>query len=267
VIAPRDRDEGPQLLLVDIGNSHVALAPYIDGKRGEAVRIETDPFEAGGQPLLRQWEALSATARRIVIVSSVCPPALNQLRQWCEANDIGPLLVLGEDLGAPIGADLPAPEKVGMDRLCVAAAAYAKVQSACVVADFGTALTVDLISDNGVFLGGTILPGVNLSAKALKEHTALLPLVTIERPTSILGKDTEHAINSGIFAMMCGALREITEQYATDIGRWPPLIVTGGDAELIGGACDFVDHIVPDLCLDGIALAYEQAVQQADESA
>ena len=265
MIAPKDRDERPQLLLVDIGNSHMALATYINGQRGEAERIETDPFDPGVQPLRRKWDALSASARRAAVVSSVCPPALNRLRQWCDENDIGPLRVMGEDLDAPIATDLPAPEKVGMDRLCVAVAAYAKVKNACVVADFGTALTVDLISDDGVFLGGTILPGVRLSAKALKEHTALLPLVTVERPTAMLGKDTEQAINSGIFAMMCGGLREIAEQYATDIGRWPPLIVTGGDAELIGGACDFVDHIVPDLCLDGIALAYEQAVQQADE--
>jgi len=267
VIAHPDRDERTQLLLVDLGNSHMALATYINGKRSEADRVETDPFDPGAKPLLRMWDTLSASAKRAAVVSSVCPPALERLRQWCDENDISPLLVLGEDLDAPIGADLPAPEKVGMDRLCVAAAAYAKVQSACVVADFGTALTVDLVSDNGIFLGGTILPGVSLSAKALKEHTALLPLVTIEHPNAMLGKDTENAINSGIFAMMRGALREITEQYASDIGRWPPLLVTGGNAELIGGACDFVDYIVPNLCLDGIALAYEQAVQQADEPA
>ena len=109
----------------------------------------------------------------------------------------------------------------------------------------------------GVFLGGTILPGLALSARALHEHTAQLPLVEIGSPTETLGKDTESAIRNGIFAMMTGALREITERYATEIGKWPPLILTGGDAEAIAGACDFVDGIVPDLCLDGLVLAYK----------
>jgi pantothenate kinase type III len=62
---------------------------------------------------------------------------------------------------------------------------------------------------------------------------------------------------------LCGALREITERYATQIGRWPPLIVTGGDAEAIGRACDFVDRVVPDLCLEGMALAYDYSMSDA----
>jgi type III pantothenate kinase len=152
-----------------------------------------------------------------------------------------------------------------MDRLCTAAAAFDKVKAACVVADFGTALTIDLIADNGIYLGGTIMPGIALSARALHEHTALLPLVEVGSPHETLGKDTESAIRNGIFAMMIGALREIAERYATQIGKWVPLIVTGGDAPAIAAQCDFVDKALPDLCLAGILLAYRQARASDDD--
>jgi type III pantothenate kinase len=176
---------------------------------------------------------------------------------------------VGEDIDLPISTDVPEPEKLGTDRLCTAAGAYAKLKTACVVADFGTALTIDLVADNNMFLGGTILPGIDLSARALHEHTALLPLVEVGTPTETLGKETASAIRNGVFAMMVGALREITERYATEIGKWAPLVLTGGDARAVAGACDFVDHVIPDLCLDGLVIAYRNAVAHAlrkDES-
>jgi type III pantothenate kinase len=125
------------------------------------------------------------------------------------------------------------------------------------------------VADNNMFLGGTILPGIDLSARALHEHTALLPLVEVGTPTETLGKETASAIRNGVFAMMVGALREITERYASEIGKWPPLVLTGGDARAVAGACDFVDHVIPDLCLDGLVIAYRNAIAHAlrkDES-
>lgn len=247
------------LVLMDIGNSSVKVATWLDGKRGEARTVATTAEDAA--PLMKTlWESLPENAGRAVAVCSVCPPLLAELRVYANRNAIDPLLVVGDDLPAPIAADVNEPEKVGTDRLCAAAAAYDLIKGACVVADFGTALTVDLVADNGVFLGGTILPGMRLSALALHEHTALLPLVDIGQPSGTLGKDTSQAIRFGVFAMLCGALREITERYATEIGKWPPLVVSGGDAPSVAGACDFIDRVIPDLCLDGIALAVRLAM-------
>ena len=253
------------LVLMDIGNSSVSVATWSDRARSGADHIATDPFDPVVELLENKWRQLPRAPSRAVVVASVCPPALACLRAGCKARGISPLLVVGEDLDPPIGADLPEPEKVGKDRLCAAAAAFAQVKSVCVVADFGTALTIDLVADNGVFLGGTILPGISLCARALHEHTALLPLVEVGSPTETLGKDTASAIRNGIFAMMVGALREITERYATQIGKWPPLILTGGDAPAIAGACDFADGVLPDLCLDGLVIAYQQHVGREDE--
>jgi type III pantothenate kinase len=250
------------LLVVSIGNSRVAAAIWCEGKLQHATAIPTTETSEITRTLIELWSKIPSDTRRVALVGSVAPPVLEDVREALVSNTIEPVLLLGQDVDYPIGADLPEPDKVGSDRLCVAAAAYDKMKSACVVADFGTALTIDLVADNGVFLGGTILPGVRLSAVALHEHTALLPLVEVGEPTEILGKDTVSAMRNGIFAMMVGALREVTEGYATQIGKWPPLVITGGDAEAIAKRCDFVDRVMPDLALEGLVLAYHRAIAQ-----
>ncbi len=253
------------LVLMDIGNTGIKAATMLDDRRNEAHTVPST-LEQATSLLTTLWQTLPENAGRAVAICSVCPALLSELRTAAAQQGIDPIWVVGEEIAPPIGADVEEPDKVGSDRLCVAAAGYDLFKSACVVADFGTALTVDLVADNGVFLGGTILPGMKLSALALHEHTALLPLVEVGQPGSTLGKNTTQAIRNGIFAMMCGALREITERYATDIGKWPPLVISGGDASSIAAACDFVDRVEPDLCLDGIALAVRLALEQARSS-
>lgn len=259
-------DAEPGLVLVDLGNTRVGMARWSGGFRTAAQRIPITPLEPVLDLLQRQWDELPAGGRRFVVAGSVNPSALEKLQAAASERGIDPFLVVGRDIEAPIEADVPEPQRVGIDRLCIAAAAFQGFQSACVAADFGTALTVDLIADNGIFLGGTILPGMALCAKALQEHTAQLPLVNLNGyANETLGKDTQSAIRNGIYAMMIGALREIVERYATEIGKWPPLVITGGDAEAIAQYCDFVDRVVPDLGLDGLTLAYKRHANQHDD--
>lgn len=254
------------LVVLDIGNTRVGVARWADNFRAAASHLPLEPTESVVDQIQRQWDELPAGPRKAIIASSVNPPALAAIKAGAKAHGLGPFVVVGQEIEAPIAADLPDPDRVGSDRLCLAAAAFAGFKSACVVADFGTAVTIDLVADNGVFLGGTILPGLRLSAKALHEYTAQLPLVTFEaHDNATLGKDTAAAIRNGVFAMMIGALREIAERFATEIGKWPPLVVSGGDAEAIARHCDFVDRLVPDLCLDGVVLAYQQHVSRINE--
>lgn len=259
MIAKSARTGKAHLILMDIGNTNVAVAAWSDDTRGDAESIPTAAFDRLVDHLARLWSDLPVNGTRAVVVCSVCPPVLDRLREACEARGIEPLLAVGQEIEPPITIDAGVlePSRVGTDRLCAAAGAFAKVNAACVVADFGTALTIDLVADNGVFLGGTILPGITLSAQALHEHTAQLPLVDVGCPSETLGRDTASAIRNGIYAMMVGALREITERYATDIGKWPPLVVTGGNAADIARGAEFVDKVIPDLCLDGLVIAYK----------
>ena len=127
-----------------------------------------------------------------------------------------------------------------------------------VVADFGSAVTIDLVDEQGVFLGGVIAPGFDLAAKALYEGTAQLPQIKIHKPKDAIGANTIEAINAGLFYSAVGLLRAVTEKYAEQLEKWPQTIVTGAGAEVIKDACDFVDTWVSDLAVTGIVLAYKK---------
>jgi type III pantothenate kinase len=135
------------------------------------------------------------------------------------------------------------------------------VEGAVVVADFGTAVTIDLVDEHGVFQGGVICPGFEISAQALKDNTAQLPKVTVTRPKAPYGKNTADAINCGLYYSIIGALEEIVRRYAEEIGRWPQTIITGSGAETIKDDCTFIDNYVPHLVVKGIVLAYKKYIE------
>jgi type III pantothenate kinase len=172
-------------------------------------------------------------------------------------------LAIPEDLPLPLKVDVDQPEELGVDRVCSAAAAFERVGGPCAIASFGTATTIDCVSHDGVFMGGTILPGLQMACDALHRQTARLPRVQVAEPEGPFGRTTEQAILGGVALGAVGALREIVERMATALGRWPYLVITGGNAPLIGKLADFVDAVVPDLSLMGIALAYRKAAGQA----
>ncbi|MCP4590108.1 MAG: type III pantothenate kinase, partial [bacterium] len=174
-------------------------------------------------------------------------------------------LVIGRDLPLPLPVLVDEPEAVGSDRLCVAAGAYERARGTCTVIDFGTAVTVDLVDDTGAFQGGAILPGLGMQARALCEHTAALPTVPVAFPGKRVGKCTTEAIQSGICYGLAGAVRHLVEGYALELNQWPYVVATGGDAETMMDACDFIDAVVPDLCLRGVGLAYVKHLDQQIE--
>ncbi len=244
--------EAKSILACDAGNSGIALGCVMDERATSVRRIRTAELDRLGGALAEVWS--SCPEPRRIAACSVHPPHLAALESAAAALGAKVRLV-GRDLPLPIATDLPAPQAVGTDRLCAAAMAYFRLQAACVVADFGTAVTIDCVNDEGVFLGGAILPGLGMSAEALAHGTAQLPRVELAPPEWVFGKDTRQAIVGGIVLGARGALRELTEAYATKLGRWPAVIATGGDAELVAGGYDIVQAIVPDLCLMGVALA------------
>jgi type III pantothenate kinase len=136
------------------------------------------------------------------------------------------------------------------------AAAFEQMGKGCVVVDAGTAITVDCCNDQGQFLGGSISPGVNMMLDALHEHTAKLPRVEFKTPTGAIGKNTEQAILQGAYHGVRGMVKELVENYATELGYWPDLIATGGDAQALFEGWELVHAVAPDLTLYGIALAY-----------
>lgn len=246
------------LLIFEIGNSHVSVATAIAGMVRTSERFAIDQMEEIAERGQQCWHALPPDAMRAIVSASVVPEALDRLRERIGEVFSEPLHVVGEDLHRPMSLAVEEPERVGIDRICSAAAAFEGVRGPCAVASFGTAITIDCVNAEGVFLGGAILPGISLQARALHEGTAVLPSVHVKQTGTVYGTTTHEAISNGILYGVAGALREIVERYATHLGQWPALIVTGGNAELVSAECDFIDRVVPDLCLRGIALAYRK---------
>ena len=249
--------EIPNVLACDVGNSAVHVA-HVKGDEVALHRVVRvgQLARLNGQ-LAEIWKQIPQP--RKLVAASVNPAALKAL-EAAAAEALGEdVLVVGRDLPLPIETDLPDPRSVGVDRLCCAVAAYDRLGTACVVADFGTAITIDCVNDSGVFLGGAILPGLDLAADSLHDHTAQLPRVDLHCPNWVFGKDTAQAIVGGIVGGARGALRELVEAYATELGHWPLVIVTGGDAALVcphPGDNGLVQAVVSDLAVRGVALAY-----------
>ena len=249
------------VLAVDAGNSRIALGCVAGEEVLRTRRVGCEDASAVGEALAELWDL--AEGPKVVVASSVNPEALAVVRDEAGRRIDREVLLVGHEVDRPIETNLPDPASVGTDRLCAAAMAYQRLGSACVVADVGTAMTVDCVSDDGVFLGGAILPGLGMGARALASETAVLPPVELQRPDWVFGTDTRQAMVGGLVYGARGSLRELTEAYATELGAWPPLVLTGGDAELVGQGYDIVHAIVPDLCLMGIALAYHLNPPQA----
>lgn len=202
-----------------------------------------------------------------IVAASVNAPALKALEAAAAESIRQDVLVVGRDLPLPISTKLAHPDKIGVDRLCCAAAAFDHLGGACVVADFGTAITIDCVNDDGLFLGGVILPGLRASAAVLHSATDQLPEVELTDPTWVYGGDTREAIVGGIVYGARGALRERVEAYATELGVWPTVILTGGDAHLIcpnPGEEGLVQAVVDDLVVRGAAIAYYKSLLQND---
>lgn len=254
------------LLIVEIGNSHIALAASVAGEITNIQRMALDELDEFNVAVESPWESLPEEELRDVAVASVVPETLERVVDRLRATlHVDPKIV-GRSLALPLPIAFENPATLGVDRVCAAAAAYQRDGQACAVASFGTATTIDCVNGDGVFLGGAILPGLALQAAALHEKTAALPLVQPRRAEFVYGTTTEEAINNGVIYGSVGALREIVERYATDLGRWPTLVLTGGFAPLIAEACDFVDAVIPDLCIRGIALAYARQANSGRDS-
>lgn len=193
-------------------------------------------------------------------VVSVHRAAEQRLREWVARNRPRDQyrLLHHDDLRLEI--DVEFPDRVGMDRLTAAVAVnrLRNPDRAAVFIDAGTALTVNLVTSDGIFRGGVILPGFRLTSQALASGTDLLPLVAPDLaadPPPVVGRSTEAAIRSGLFWGNIGAVRELIQRMTSELTAAPEVFVTGGDAQRLTSFLSPDAHFVPDLVLIGVATA------------
>ena len=260
------------IIAIDIGNTNITIGLFLAGKEqfikffpGQSETELADCLKSAWQKVPIAKSSKEKKHDGVIVVSSVKPAWTKRIQQLIKETLDERTYVLGKNLPLPMKTAVDEPAKVGTDRIASAVAAYDVVEGPVVVADFGTAVTIDLVDDKGVFLGGVICPGFDISAEALKENTAQLPKIKISRPKLPYGKNTTQAINCGLYYSAIGTLREVVERYAEQIGKWPYTIVTGAAADIIKNDCDFIDSFVPNLVVKGIVLAYQKYIEAKTE--
>ena len=251
------------LLAVDVGNSNTVLGLW----RGDALerhwRLTTrrdstsDEVALSVRGLLGDGAGGEAPPAR-VIVASVVPSLRFSLRQALrQIVSREPLFIEpGVRTGMPILYEVP--QEVGADRIVNAVAAFEAVGGPCIVVDFGTATTFDVVTAKGEYAGGVIVPGITISAEALFEKAARLWRVEIRRPDRVVGKTTAGSVQSGLYFGYLSLVDGMIERIAAEIGGSPRVIATGGLAELFGGGSEKIEQIDPLLTLKGLRLIDER---------
>ena len=253
------------VVAIDIGNRNVNVGLFLDGEEQFVKPLPGDAREELANLLQDAWEQVpvSETSKEgkrdgVILVSSVKPAWTEKVEQIVQESLGEKIQIIGRDIPMPMPLWVDEPDKVGTDRVVSAAVAYNVVEQAVVVADFGTAVTIDLVDDQGIFLGGVICPGFETSAEGLERSAAQLPKVKVTKPQTPFGKNTAEAINCGLYYSAVATLQEVVRRYAEEIGKWPHTVITGSGAELIREDCEFIDSYVPNLVVKGIVLAYQK---------
>jgi type III pantothenate kinase len=253
------------LLVVDVGNTqtHFGVFDHTDVPtehwRFATVRDSTGDELGAALSNLLALRGLSFADVDESIVSSTVPQLSEQWNVMAERYLGHEMLVVGPSLrtGMPIRYDNP--HEVGADRIANAVAAYERVRGACVVVDFGTAITYDVVSAAGEYLGGIITPGAEISIDALYERAAKLPKVELARPRSLIGKSTVDAIRSGIVYGFAGQVDAIVRRLRAELGSATKVIATGGLAGvLVPFVLETIDEVDDLLTLTGLRLIWER---------
>jgi type III pantothenate kinase len=250
------------LLCIDIGNTNITLGLYEGAALGPRWRLATEhermPDEFGLQVAgLLALAGKSAEDIRGISMASVVPPLTGR---WIETCRIylkqDPLVV---DAGVRTGVKIryDDPRSVGADRIVDAAAAYRLYGGPACIVDFGTATTFDAISAEGEYLGGAIAPGIGIAAQALFQRTAKLPRVDLSRPPAAIGRNTVHAIQSGLLFGYVGLVEGMVARFRAELGEGLKVIGTGGEVDIIARETEAIEIRAPWLTLDGLRMIYE----------
>ena len=246
------------LLVLGVGNSRLALGVFAEGELVYSVRIlHADRAEWPGA-IRKAWDRLAAADGRAVVAAGVNPSINPVLEEIVQAETDQSIQWVGRQIELPIEIRTQNPAQTGVDRILNIAAAYEQIGKACIVVDAGTAVTVDCCNDAGEFLGGAIAPGLTMMLDALHEKTAGIGRVTFSAPSGGVGDSTAAAVSSGVYYAIRGLVKETAENFATQLGAWPEIIATGGDAQTLFDGWELIHAIAPDLTLYGIALAYTE---------
>ena len=250
------------LLAIDLGNTNLTLGLYNGSELGPRWRLATDhermPDEYGLQFLgLLNHVGRTPDDLTGVVMASVVPTLTPRIMEACRRYlNQDPLNV---DTGVKTGVRVlyDPPRAVGADRVCDAAAVQHLFGGPACVVDFGTATTFNAITKDGDYLGGAIAPGLGIAADALFQRAAKLTRVDLAHPPSVIGKNTPHALQSGLLFGYVGLVEGMVTRFREELGDKMKVIATGGLSEIIAKETPIIDYIAPWLTLDGLRIIWE----------
>jgi len=244
------------LLVIDVGNTTINVGIFEKGRLTFMKKIITRKpaskkyYPAEFKKILKNKKSYS------VIISSVVPDVTRILSRFFTAHFGMKPVIVGRDVIVPLKNLYRNPKQVGQDRLVNAYAAYKKYGGGLIIIDFGTAVTFDVVSKKGEYLGGIIVPGIETSLRTLSQKAALLPRIKIKNIKTLIGKDTKTSMLSGVlhgYGALCNGL---VTKIRSDVGSPYKVIFTGGHARLISKFCNPCS-IQPNLTLEGLKLIHK----------
>lgn len=247
-----------RLLLLDIGNTHCHVGIATPERLLRHTDLATQGLIAGrGGAALRRFQG--ATPAVGAVLCSVVPAATRAVRRLLRDQfRLEPLVLTAANVRG-IGLDYPRPESIGPDRLANAIAARRRFGAPCVVVDFGTAVTFDIVDSAGRYVGGIIAPGLAAMTDYLHEKTALLPRIRIRDVRTAIGRSTEEAMLVGAVHGYAGLVRGLLGELRRELGiRRLPVVATGGYAPLLARRVPEIGRVHPHLTLDGLRLLWRE---------
>lgn len=251
------------LLVVDAGNTNVVVAVRDGGHWRGTWRIRTEAQRTSDEYAVWLLTLIEHAGLRkddisAAVIGTVVPAALYHLRRLCRDWFAVEPLVARAPLNWGFEIRVDNPNEVGADRLANALAGHTQFGGPLIVVDFGTATTFDVIDRDGAYLGGVICPGINLSLHALHQAAARLPRIGMGRPQSVIGRATVPAMQSGVYWGYVGMIEGLVARIRAEYGGPMKVVATGGLAPLLAEGTMLIEHIEPDLTLDGLRLLAER---------
>ena len=240
------------ILLIDIGNTNTVCALHNNKDYIIYERIESK------NDIQTKLEIFSKYDINNIAISSVVPDLTNEfLTQIKSLFQINPFIVSYKNSNIKLQVDNP--NEVGSDRLCNIKAAIEKIKNNCIIIDFGTATTYDIINKKQEFIGGAIAPGIDVSANYLIKKAALLKNTVLEFPEKIIGQNTQTNIQSGVMYSAIYAIEGMIKNINIELKTESEIILTGGFSSLISPKLSFKHTVDSNLTLKGIRLIYEES--------
>ena len=254
------------LLVIDVGNTNIVAGVFEGKELRTHWRFSTDRSKTAdeyGILLRSMFDYCDVPMKEVtsVILSSVVPPVVVPLCHMCERYFGVKPLVVGPGIKNGISIKYDNPKEVGADRIVNAVAVldkYAKLGKPMIVVDFGTATTFCALLPNGEYLGGSIVPGIGISAEALFQRAAKLPRIELIKPKNVICRNTVSSMQAGIMYGAVGQMEGIVQHMKRELGGEAIVIATGGFANMMKNESEQIDIVEPFLTLDGLRILHEK---------